>query len=119
MAYIPVLTVTAVLAFTAGCRQQKAAHGPDAVLRKLYDEYKFGQIEKCEWRKSVVYHAGINAFDAGSQVYDERGKPIGVCNYMTNMVDSVCGQLSDCDVIYRCDKHISGEPPVNKLGLAE
>lgn len=111
------LSFFACLFYGAGCDEKSKSEDPG--LRKLYEEYKFGQIEKCRYGTRTVYHAGINAFDAGTQVYDSAGRSIGTCNYMSRLVDSICTKLSECEVIYRCQGHISGEPPVNNLGPAD
>ena len=98
------------------CDEEKVK--TDTTLETLFEKYRFGQIEECTYAEKKVYHAGINAFDAGTQVYDEYGKPIATCNYATRMVDPPCEKLSDCETIYRCDNHISGEPPIDKYNLA-
>jgi hypothetical protein len=101
----------------AGCSRKTVEN--HSALKKLYEKYKFGQIEECTYEGKKVYHAGINAFDAGSQVYDEEGRSIATCNYATRMVDPPCKSLQDCEAVYRCDKHISGEPAVDKYGLGK
>jgi hypothetical protein len=122
-AYALVLSC-AFLFYGAGCEDKKeqgesGRDQPPAVLIKLYETYQFGQIEKCTYEGREVYHAGINAMDAGSQVYDSTGRSIGTCNYMARLVDPPCEKLSDCEVIYRCANHMSGQPAVDKFGLAD
>ncbi len=86
-------------------------------LKSLYNIYNNGEIDECEYLGEKVYVAGINAYDAGSVVYDRNGNIIGSCNYAWGQVDSICGQLQACEVIYRCDNHITGEPAIDKYGL--
>ena len=88
-------------------------------LKELYTVYKNGEIDECKYKGKVVYCAGLNAYDAGSVVYDKDGKVIGCCNYAWGNVDPICGQLKDCKVIYRVKDNIWGEPAVDKYGLGK
>lgn len=88
-----------------------------ATLRQLYNNYKDGEIDECKYNGQRVYSAGINAFDAGSCVYDKDGKLIGTCNYAWGKPDSICGKLTDCEVIYRVKDNIWGLPAVDKYRL--
>ena len=99
------------------CEKDKADNWN--ILKELYQQYKDGEIDECTYNDETVYIAGINAYDAGATVYDYNGDIIGSCNYAWGGVDSICGQLNDCKVIYRCDNHITGEPPVDKYGLGK
>ena len=87
-------------------------------LRHLYSIFKNGEIDECRYNGKTVYCAGLNAYDAGSVVYDMDGNRIGNCNYAWGPVDPICNQLENCQVIYRCANHISGEPFVDKYGLS-
>ncbi len=86
-------------------------------IRNLYKKYKNGSIEACSFEGKRVYIAGLNAFDAGSSIYDQDGNEIASCNFAWGMVDSMCHQLTDCEVIYRGKNAISGEPAVDKYNL--
>lgn len=86
-------------------------------LRKLYKTYKSGVISECKYQGKTVYSAGLNAYDAGSSVYDADGKVMGTCNYAWGSVDSICHQLTDCEVIYRVKNNIWGQPAVDKYSL--
>ncbi len=88
-----------------------------STLKKMYREYKNGEIDECKYNGEVVYTACLNAYDAGTIVYDEDGNKIGTCNYAWGPVESICAQLQDYEVIYRCKNHISGQPPVDKYKL--
>ena len=88
-----------------------------STLKELYKTYENGEISECVYNGEVVYLAGINAFDAGSLVYDTDGNEIGRCSYAWSLVDEICNQLTTCEVIYRGDNHISGEPPIDKYEL--
>ncbi len=111
------IVVVMLFARNTGCRDKQ--NSDKEVIKKLYEEYSFGQIEACTFNNQKVYHAGINAFDAGSKVYDEKGNTIATCNFATRMVDEACEKLEDCETIYRCENHISGNPPVDKYNLTK
>ena len=86
-------------------------------IKKLYKTYKNGQISECKHNGETVYSAGLNAADAGGVVFDKDGKQIGTCNFGWGQPDSICGQLTDCEIIYRVKNNIWGQPPVDKYGL--
>lgn len=88
-------------------------------LKELYKRYKDGEIRECIYKGQTVYCAGINAYDAGSYVYDREGNEIGRCNYAWKNVDSICEQLTDCEVIYRVKGNIWGLPAVDKYQLGK
>lgn len=88
-------------------------------LQKLYEVYKKGDIAECTFKGDTVYNAGLNAYDAGSKIFDKEGNEIGTCNYAWGPVLPICTALQDCEVIYRCENHITGNPPVDKYGLSE
>ncbi len=89
------------------------------MLTELYNLYENGKISECEYKGETVYIAGINAYDAASKVYNSKGEVIGTCNYAFGQVDDICRQLKNCEVIYRCENHISGEPAVDNYGIGE
>ena len=88
-------------------------------LKKLYKVYKDGEIDECKYNGKIVYCAGLNAYDAGSIIYDKEGKQIGSCNYAWGDVDTICKKLTDCKVIYRVKNNIWGEPAVDEYGLGK
>jgi hypothetical protein len=115
-------SIFAFIVFSAGScseKEKQEAVKENPILKKLFEKYRIGQIEECTLDGKVVYHAGINAYDAGSEIYDREGNSIGICNYATRKVDTACEQLTECEVIYRCEKHISGKPAVDKYGLGK
>jgi|APDOM4702015191_1054821.scaffolds.fasta_scaffold34105_3 hypothetical protein len=87
------------------------------VLKKLYTTYKDGEISIGKYNNEVVYVAGINAFDAGSVIYDKNGDKIGECNFAWGSVSPICGKITDQEVVYRCKNHITGMPPADRFGL--
>ena len=88
-------------------------------LKELYKVYKNGEISECKYNGETVFCAGINAYDAGSVIYNKKGNAIGSCNYAWGSVDPICGQLADCKVIYRVKNSIWGGPAVDKYGLGK
>jgi len=88
-------------------------------LKELYKVYKNGEIDECKYNGQTVYCAGLNAYDAGSVIYDKNGKQIGSCNYTLGNVEPICGQLKNCEVIYRVKDNIWGEPAVDKYRLGK
>jgi hypothetical protein len=61
----------------------------------------------------------MNYYDAGSGIYDTAGRLISTCNWAWGPVDTLCSQLKECETIYRCNNHISGQPFVDKYGLSK
>lgn len=111
---ITIFLLSFIFTFT-NCTKEKFPN--ERTLNNLYKFYKNGEIDVCKYNGKTVYCAGINAYDAGSKLYDITGKPIGNCNYAWGQVDKICEQLDSCEVIYRCEDHISGMPAVDKYGL--
>jgi len=101
----------------SGCKKDNFENA--STLRKLYKNYKNGSIDECRHNGQTVYIAGINAVDAGSSVYDKDGKQIGTCNFAWGQPDAICGQLTDCETIYRVKDNIWGQPAVDKYGLGK
>ena len=110
--FAPVLSFL-LLTGMAGCKKTDATN--ESTLTRLYKTYKDGSIEECQYKGQMVYHAALNAYDAGSVVYNKDGKQIGACNSGT--ADSVCSQLTGCETIYMPATNIWGQPAVDKYGL--
>ena len=102
--------------FVLGCSKDKAT---SSTVKTLYTIYKNGEIDECQYNGQTVYAAGLNAYDAGTIVYDKEGNKIGECNYAWGHVDSMCVHLQNCSTIYRCDHNIWGQPFVDKYGLTK
>ena len=113
---LPILVFAALIVF-AGCKEDGPT--PPDTLKDLYKIYKNGQISQCLHEGKTVYGAGLNAYDAGSVIYDENGTQIGVCDYAWGTVDPICQELTDCEVVYRCEDHITGRPAVDIYGLGK
>ena len=116
---IGLLTLIAgsVILLSAACSKKQTKSGN--ALQKLYNQYQNGQIDECSLNGKKVYSAGLNAYDAGTEIYDEAGVKLGVCYYASRQVDDICKELSNCETIYRCEKHITGQPAVDKYNLAK
>lgn len=108
-------TITLMSMMITSCEQDEIDNWK--TLKKLYTIYRNGEIDECKYNGQTVYTAGLNAYDAGDVVYDKDGEIIGACNYAWGNVDSICGQLTDCKVIYRVENNIWGLEPVDKYGL--
>ena len=91
----------------------------EKILKELYKTYENGVISECSYNGETGYSAGLNAYDAGSAVYDEDGNQIGSCNFAWGSVDSICNQLEDCEVVYRIEDNIWGQPAVDKYGIGD
>ena len=81
----------------------------NAVLKQLVEAYKNGQVSRCFYEGKAYYFGARNAHDTGAEVFDERGKKVGVCYYATNRVDAICEQAKDdCKDMYRVHPNIWG-----------
>ncbi len=107
--------INTIVCGISACRKANFDHA--ATITTLYKKYKNGEISQCKYKGETVFTAGLNAYDAGSTVYAADGKQIGICNFAWGQADSICGQLTDCEVIYRVKNNIWGQPAVNKYGL--
>jgi hypothetical protein len=87
-------------------------------LKKLYATYRNGEIEACRYNSTLVYKAGLNAYDAGSVVFDVNGNKIGSCNYGWGKPDSMCEKLSECRDVYRIQDNIWDKPAADLYNLA-
>lgn len=76
-----------------------------------------GMISECQLNGETVYDVSLNAYDAGSTIYNAEGAVLGTCNYAWGIPDSICAQLSGCKIIYCVEDNIWGEPAVDVYGL--
>jgi len=106
-----------ILVNTLGVFSCKKDSTANETLATLYKSYKLGEISECKFKEATVYSAALNATDAGNQIYDIDGRKIGNCSYGWGIVDSICGQLTECEVVYRVKDNIWGKPAVDKYGL--
>jgi len=100
-----------------GCTKDKST--ASSTLKKLYNIYKNGSIDECQYNGQTVYGAALNAADASTIIYDNDGNKIGECNYAWGHPDTICGQLQNCSTIYCCENNIWGQPFVDKYGLSK
>ena len=101
----------------SGCKKDDSQNSQ--TINKLYRNFQNGEISECKHNGQLVYSAGINAYDAGGAIFDKDGKQIGTCNFAWGKPDSICGQLTDCEVVYRIKDNIWGQPAVDKYGLGK
>jgi len=114
---LSIIILVIIFIGSAGCNKNK----PDnyKTLKKLYKDYKNGEINECIYNGEVVYSVGLNAHDAGNAIFDKDGTSIGDCNYAWGTVDNICGELQNCEVIYRVEDNIWGTPAVDVYGLGD
>ena len=107
-----------LFAIVSSCKKDKFKN-EQTVKQQLYKTYKNGEISECKYNGQTVYIATLNAYDAGSTIYDKEGKQIGVCNYAWGSVDAICGKTKDCEVIYRVKDNIWGTAAVDKYKIGK
>ena len=76
-----------------------------------------GMISECQLNGETVYDVSLNAYDAGSVIYNTDGEVLGTCNYAWGIPDPICAQMSGCKIIYCVEDNIWGEPAVDVYGL--
>ncbi len=116
--FLAILAMTLLLSIgISSCKKDNLES--KQTIRELYKSFKSGEISECKHNGQTVYSAGLNAYDAGESIYDKDGKQIGTCNFAWGQPDPICGQLTDCEVIYRVKDNIWGQPAVDKYGLGK
>jgi hypothetical protein len=104
---------------TANIHCRQAAIDTPAPIKQLYSIYQNGEISVCKYNGELGYSCGLNAYDAGTVVYDKNGKQIGTCNYAFRKVDAMCEKLTDCETVYRVKDNIWKTPAIDKYGLGK
>lgn len=111
--------------FIVGCTTQTPGEKQNEnmnrkeVLIRLYELFKNGSISECRYDGNTYYSAGLNAYDAGNNIYNNVGNPIAGCNYAWGKVDPLCTKLTNCENIYRVKNNIWGQPAVDKYELGD
>ncbi len=107
--------------FTLFALSYSCKKNPDnwSTIKSLHKTYKNGEISECTLDGEKVYHCALNAYDAGSSIYNAEGDLIGSCNYAWGTPDSICSQLENCVVIYRIKDNIWGQSSIDKYDLGE
>ena len=100
----------------AGCKKDDSIYF--TTLEKLYYMDKYVEISECTYNGKRVYSVFPNAYDAGADVYDDKGRRIAQCGWAWSIPPSICWHLQDCKVIYRCHDFITGQPFVDVYGLS-
>ena len=113
------LTLIISIIFTcfSACKQDKAI--TKAGIHTIYSNFKNGIIFECKLNGQTVYEASENAFEASTFIFDLQGKKIGECNWAFGKVDTICGLVQNCEIIYCCQNHISGRPFIDIYGLSK
>ena len=113
------LTIFISIIFTcfSACKQDNAI--TKAGIHTIYSKFKNGIILECKLNGQTVYEASENAYDVSTFIFDLQGKKIGECNWAFGKVDSICGQVQNCEIVYCCQNHISGQPFTDKYGLSK
>lgn len=115
LSIILILGINIILCL-AGCRKDDAIYF--TTLEKLYLMDPYVQISECMYHNERVYSVFPNAYDAGADIYDDKGNRIGTCGWAWSYPAGICQQLQDCIVIYRCHNFITGQPFVDVYGLS-
>lgn len=103
------------LILALSCKKESTQRS--SVLKQLHTQYKDGEIDQATYQGEMVYVTGINAYDSSTSIYDKNGNVIGGCDYSYGLIDPICYELSEQKVIYRCENHLSGKPPVDIFKL--
>lgn len=114
--FILTLTTMLVIGLT-NCKKDDFENA--STLKKLYETYKNGSIDKCKYNGQTVYFVELNIYDAGSIIFDKDGNQIGTCNYAWGHADAMCEQLEECETVYRVKDNIWGKPEIDKYGLGK
>lgn len=88
-------------------------------IHTIYSNFKNGLIFECKLNGQTVYEASENAYDVSTFIFDFQGKKIGECNWAYGKIDTICRQVQNCEIVYCCQNHISGQPFIDKYGLSK
>jgi len=113
------LTFIILIIFTcfSACKQDNAI--TKAGIHTIYYKFKNGIIFECKLNGQTVYEASENAYDVSTFIFDLQGKKIGECNWAFGKVDTICGLVQNCEIVYCCQNHISGQTFTDKYGLSK
>ncbi len=106
------------LLFTASCKKDEKKTGAET-LKALYQVYKHGEINECQYNGQIIYRCSPNVYAEGSVMYDQEFLMVGTCNYTSGAVDSKCDKLMQCKTIYRDSSFYSGWGFVDEYGLSK
>jgi len=109
-----ILVLVCGLFICAACSKET---GKTKGIKKIHKEYQNGFISECQLNDVLVYTAGINAYDAGSAIYDIEGELLGTCNYAWGTPDDICSELTDCERVYSVPDNIWGWDELDKYNL--
>lgn len=85
-------------------------------IKKLYRIYHSDEISECKLAGEKVFVGNQNAYDGASNIYDKSFNKLAFCGGWGGS-DTICGQLKDCEVVYRHADNIWGQPAVDKYNL--
>lgn len=106
------------LLFFSSCMENAAINPKEkSIIESLLNKYKDGSIESCQYNNQIVYTAQLNAYDAGSVIFNVEGKQIADCNYAWGKVDKICEKISSCEAVYTVKDNIWGKPSIDKYNL--
>jgi len=95
------------------CRKD---HNAPPIVKLLHSQCANCEIDECHYNGQTIFCTAMMANDAGATLYNSNGEQIGLCNYAWGTVDTLCGQLENCQTLYR-PENAMGLPPADKYGL--
>ena len=114
--------IALALILSLSCKSNKNGPTPqqtmEATAEKLVKLYRNGEVNECLYKSKKVFHCALNAYDAGSEIFNIQGDKIADCYYNNNdEIPRMCEEIEGCNTLYRTAKNIWRRPGVTWVGM--
>lgn len=87
-------------------------------VQLIYKKGQTGIISQCEYKGELVYMVGMNAYDGGNTIYNDKGVAIdSVSGFSGKSENGIAEDVTDCKDIYVVTPNIWGKAGVDIYNL--